>query len=83
MMVSIMINRKDYKTQFLKERNNAVNLMSFRGIVTDMNDFMMGQNGESEGCFKQITVEDVNNGIVNFQKDSFGKDTKSIFSFIM
>ena len=43
-----------------------MNFMSFRGIVTDMNDFMIGQNGESEGCFKQLTVEDGNNGIVNF-----------------
>ena len=43
-----------------------MNFMSFRGIVTDMNDFMMGQNGENEGCFKQITVDNGHGGIVNF-----------------
>lgn len=43
-----------------------MNLLSFQGTVTEMNDFMMGQNGETEGCFKQMTVEDGHGGIVNF-----------------
>ncbi|WP_431030500.1 hypothetical protein [Lysinibacillus sp. LZ02] len=43
-----------------------VNFKSFRGVVTQINDFFVGQNGESEGCYKLITVEDENGSIVNF-----------------
>lgn len=43
-----------------------VNFISFRGIVTQINDFLVGQNGESEGCFKLMTVENGVGGIVNF-----------------
>ncbi len=43
-----------------------VNFISFRGIVTQMNDFTVGQNGEGEGCYKLMTVEDGTGGIVNF-----------------
>ncbi len=43
-----------------------MNLLPFQGIVTEINDFMMGQNGEAEGCFKQMTVEDGHGGIVHF-----------------
>ncbi|MBK3496487.1 hypothetical protein JFL43_16805 [Viridibacillus sp. YIM B01967] len=44
-----------------------VNFKSFRGIVTQMNDFTIGQNAEGgEGCYKLMTVEDGTGGIVNF-----------------
>jgi len=43
-----------------------VNFLFYRGIVTDINDFITGQNGESEGCYKQMTIEDGHGGIVNF-----------------
>ncbi|MFJ8264031.1 hypothetical protein ACIQ4I_19150 [Rummeliibacillus sp. NPDC094406] len=43
-----------------------VNFKSFRGIVTQINDFMIGQNGEGEGCYTLMTVEDGIGGIVNF-----------------
>lgn len=43
-----------------------VNFKSFRGTVTQINDFMVGQNGEGEGCYKLMTVEDGLGGIVNF-----------------
>lgn len=43
-----------------------VNFKSFRGTVTQINDFMIGQNGQGEGCYKLMTVEDGNGGIVNF-----------------
>ena len=29
-----------------------VRFLSFRGRVTMINDFNIGQNGESEGCYK-------------------------------
>lgn len=43
-----------------------VNFKSFRGIVTQINDFIIGQNGEGEGCYKLMTVEDAVGGIANF-----------------
>ena len=43
-----------------------VNFLAILGIVTQINDFFIGQNGGSEGCFKQITIEDGGGGIVNF-----------------
>lgn len=43
-----------------------MNFISFQGTVTEMNDFKMSPNGETEGCFKQITIEDGHGGIVHF-----------------
>ena len=43
-----------------------MNFLFYRGIVTDINDFIMGQNGESEGCYKQMRIEDGYGGIVHF-----------------
>lgn len=43
-----------------------VNFKSFYGMVTQINDFMIGQNGVGEGCYKLMTVEDGVGGIVNF-----------------
>ena len=43
-----------------------VNFKSFRGVVTQIDDFSIGQNGEKEGCYKIMTVEDSTQGIVNF-----------------
>ncbi|MFF5996012.1 hypothetical protein AAGS61_14860 [Lysinibacillus sp. KU-BSD001] len=43
-----------------------VNFQSFRGVITQINDFFVGQNGESEGCYTLMTVENGNGGIVNF-----------------
>lgn len=43
-----------------------VNFQSFRGTVTQIQDFRMGQNGEDAGCYKLMTVEDRQGGIVNF-----------------
>jgi len=43
-----------------------VNFQSFRGTVTHINDFMMGQNDEGAGCYKVMTVEDTQGNIVNF-----------------
>jgi hypothetical protein len=50
----------------LREGIMMVNFNSFRGSVTQMNEFMIGQNGEGEGCYKLMTVEDGADGIVNF-----------------
>ncbi|MCK1994741.1 hypothetical protein GW626_19230 [Peribacillus muralis] len=35
-----------------------VNFKSFHGIVTMVSDFPTGQNGEREGCYKLVSVED-------------------------
>lgn len=43
-----------------------VNFRSFRGTVTEVRDFVIGQNGEDAGCHKLMTVEDMQGGIVNF-----------------
>lgn len=43
-----------------------VNFKSFRGVVTQIEDFSIGQNGEREGCYKLMTVVDDTGGIVNF-----------------
>lgn len=43
-----------------------VNFQSFRGTVTQINDFMIGRNGEGAGCYKMMTVEDSQGSIVNF-----------------
>ncbi|NLY80582.1 MAG: hypothetical protein GX072_12070 [Lysinibacillus sp.] len=39
------------------------NFLSFSGIVTDINDFLIGEN---EGCYKLFTVENDSGAIVNF-----------------
>ena len=43
-----------------------VNFKLFHGVVTQIDDFSIGQNGEKEGCYKLMTVEDSTQGIVNF-----------------
>lgn len=45
-----------------------VNFKFFHGIVTQINDFAIGggQNGEGEGCYKLMTVEDGAGNIVHF-----------------
>jgi hypothetical protein len=43
-----------------------IKFYSFHGTVTMISDFAMGQNGEGEGCYKLISVEDGSGTIVNF-----------------
>src|SRR5690606_38893837 len=38
----------------------------FYGIVTTINDFLIGQNGKGEGCFQLMTVENSSGEVVNF-----------------
>ncbi len=35
-----------------------VNFKSFRGIITQISDFPVGQNGDKNGCYKMMTLED-------------------------
>jgi hypothetical protein len=42
------------------------NFYSFHGTVTMFSDFFTGQNGEGEGCYKLISVENGLGGLVNF-----------------
>lgn len=43
-----------------------INFFSFYGTVTMISDFMTGQNGEGEGCYKLISVENGIGALVNF-----------------
>ncbi|WP_342599199.1 hypothetical protein MHB48_17735 [Psychrobacillus sp. FSL H8-0483] len=43
-----------------------VNFQSFQGTVTMISDFMIGQNGEGEGCYTLMSVANGNGGVVNF-----------------
>jgi hypothetical protein len=43
-----------------------INFNSFHGTVTMISDFMTGQNGEGEGCYKLISVENGMGALVNF-----------------
>lgn len=43
-----------------------VNFQSFRGTITMIGDFPMGQNAESEGCYKLISVVNEYGNVVNF-----------------
>ncbi|TQR18844.1 hypothetical protein [Psychrobacillus soli] len=43
-----------------------VNFQSFHGTVTMISDFMIGQNGESEGCYSLMSVANRNGDVVNF-----------------
>ncbi|KKB35335.1 hypothetical protein [Bacillus thermotolerans] len=43
-----------------------VTFRSFQGTVTMISDVYIGPNGEGEGCYKLMTVENGSGGIVNF-----------------
>lgn len=43
-----------------------VNFQSFQGTVTMISDFMIGQNGEGEGCYSLMSVTNGNGDVVNF-----------------
>lgn len=43
-----------------------IKFLSFRGTVTMINDFNIGQNGESEDCYKLMSVENDTGALVNF-----------------
>jgi hypothetical protein len=43
-----------------------INFQSFHGTVTMISDFMIGLNGEGEGCYTLISVDNGNGSSVNF-----------------
>ncbi len=43
-----------------------VKFKPFRGIVTQIDEYPIGQNREREGCYKLMTIESSTQGIVNF-----------------
>lgn len=43
-----------------------INFLSFRGIVTMIGDFMTGANGDNEGCYRMISVDNGLGASVNF-----------------
>ncbi|QGQ44111.1 hypothetical protein [Metabacillus sediminilitoris] len=43
-----------------------INFYSFHGTVTMISDFITGQNGEGEDCYKLISVENGMGALVNF-----------------
>jgi hypothetical protein len=42
------------------------NFYSFRGTITMISDFYTGQDGEGEGCYKLISIENGSGALVNF-----------------
>jgi hypothetical protein len=42
------------------------NFYSFHGTITMISDFFTGQNGEGEGCYKLISVDNGLGALVNF-----------------
>ncbi|MED1916886.1 hypothetical protein P4V64_16335 [Bacillus thuringiensis] len=43
-----------------------INFYSFQGTVTMISDFITGQNGEGEGCYKLLSVDNTLGALVNF-----------------
>jgi hypothetical protein len=43
-----------------------INFKSFHGTVTMISDFMIGVNGEGEGCYRLISVDNGYGALVNF-----------------
>lgn len=43
-----------------------VNFLSFQGTVTEISDFMIGANGEGEGCYTLMSVDNGAGASVNF-----------------
>lgn len=43
-----------------------INFQSFHGTVTMISDFMIGVNGEGEGCYKLLSVDNGYGTFVNF-----------------
>ncbi|WP_289140035.1 hypothetical protein [uncultured Brevibacillus sp.] len=43
-----------------------INFYSFQGTVTMISDFITGQNGEGEGCYKLISIDNGLGASVNF-----------------
>lgn len=43
-----------------------VHFFSFRGTVTDISDFLIGANGEGEGCYTMFSVDNGEGATVHF-----------------
>ncbi|MET0787043.1 MAG: hypothetical protein ABWY25_10090 [Paenisporosarcina sp.] len=43
-----------------------VHFFSFRGVVTDISDFLIGANGEGEGCYTMFSVDNGEGATVHF-----------------
>jgi hypothetical protein len=43
-----------------------INFYFFQGTITMISDFLIGQNGEGEGCYKLVSVMDDTGATVNF-----------------
>ncbi|WP_163527881.1 hypothetical protein [Halobacillus ihumii] len=43
-----------------------ISFYSFHGVITAISDFIVGADGEGEGCYKLLTVENGLGRIVNF-----------------
>lgn len=60
------INQVAYLTLNEKWRNQVQKFAAFSGIVTRIEDFYPGQNDESAGCYKLMSLESKDKGPVNF-----------------
>lgn len=43
-----------------------INFQSFYGIVTMIDDFAVDETGQSQGCYKLMSIQDKNGSIINF-----------------
>lgn len=56
-----------YKYSFKSDGGfGMVNFLAFHGTVTMISDFMIGANGEGEGCYSLMSVDNGNGNSVNF-----------------
>ena len=60
------MNQDAYLSSNSMCRNTAQKFASFSGTVTMIEDFYTGQNDSSMGCYKFMSLENVDMGIVNF-----------------
>jgi hypothetical protein len=47
-------------------RQKMMSFQSFKGFVTMIDDFWITENGEGAGCYKLMSIEDMDGAIVNF-----------------
>lgn len=60
------INQDPYLSFNSMQRNTAQKFAAFSGTVTIIEDFYTGQNDSSIGCYKLMSLENVDMGPVNF-----------------
>lgn len=60
------MNQAGYPYYYAKWRNTAQKFTAFSGTVTRIEDFYPGQDDASAGCYKLMSLENIDRGPVNF-----------------